>query len=193
MYQHLRQKGKKRRLKSDAGRSRIPNRVGIEERPSIVDEKTRVGDWEIDLIVGKDHKGYLLTVVERVTKQLFLCQLAEKRADTVKRALVRLLRPCKALVHTITADNGTEFAQHAWFGKRLGAAVYFADPYSSWQRDLSEHTNGLVREYFPKSTCLADLQASEIRAVQDRINARPRKVLAYHMPVEVFDAACAAA
>ena len=142
---------------------------------------------------AKTTKSYLLTVVGHVTKQLFMCPLADKQADTVKRALVRLLRPYKALVRTITADNGTAFAQHAWFGKRLRAAVYFADPLSSWQRGLNEHTNSRVREYFPKSTCLADLQPSEIRTVQDRINARPRKVLEYHTSVEVLDAACAAA
>ena len=191
LHTYLRHKGKTRRIKSDAGRSRIPNRVGIKERPAVVDEKSRVGDWEVDLIVGKNHKGYLLTVVERVTKQLLMSPLANKRSDMVKRALVKLLRPYKGLVHTITADNGMEFADHAEFGKQLGASVYFADPYSSWQRGLSEHTNGLVREYYPKSACLAALRPSDVRAVQDRLNQRPRKVLGYYMPEEVFEAALA--
>ena len=173
LHTYLRHKGKKRRIKSGASSSRSPNRVGIENRPSVVDEKSRVGDWEIDWIVGKDHKAYLLTVVERVTKHLLMCPLANKRSDTVTRALVKLLRPYKHLVHTITADNGMEFAGHEEFGKQLGALVYFADAYSSYQRGLSEHTKGLVREYFPKVMYLAALRPSEVQAVQDCISRRP--------------------
>ena len=164
-------------MKTDAGR--MPNRVGIESRLAIVDQKSRVGDWEVDLIVGERHKGYLLTLAERKTKLLLMCQLANKQADTVRRAIIRLLKPYKRWVHTITADNGAEFAKHEGFAKQLGAAVYFADPYASWQRGLSEHTNGLVREYFPKGDRLTGLNSSEVRLMQDRINLRPRKVLGY--------------
>ena len=191
LYKCLRHKGKKRR--SDAGRSRIPNRVGIESRPAIVDAKSRVGDWEVDLIVGKDHQGYLLTLVERKTKYMLMCKLANKKADTAKRAIVRLLRPYQRWVHTITADNGTEFAKHAWFAQRLDAAVYFARPYASWERGLSEHTNGLVREYFPKGDRLIALKAREVRQIQDHLNARPRRVLGYVSPAEAFAQACASA
>ena len=190
LYKCLRRKGKKRRKKTDAGRSRIPNRVGIESRPAIVDEKSRVGDWEVDLIVGKQHKGYLLTLVKRKTKLLLMSQLANKQANTVRRAIIRLLKPYKRWVHTITADNGAEFAKHEGFAKQLGAAVYFADPYASWQRGLSEHTNGLVREYFPKGDRLTELKSSEVRLVQDRINLRPRKVLGYITPADAFVEAC---
>ena len=112
----LRRKGKKRRIKTDA--DRIPNRVGIESRPAIVHEKLRVGDWEVDLIVGKQRKGYLLTLVERKTKLLLMCQLANKQADTVRRAIIRLLKPYKRWVHTITADNGAESAKHEGFAKQ---------------------------------------------------------------------------
>lgn len=189
LYKYLRHKGKKRRKRTDAGVGRIPNRVGLEARPAVVDQKSRVGDWEVDLIVGQAHQGYLLTLVERKTKWVRMCKLSDKRADTVKRAMVRLLRPYQAVVHTITADNGTEFAQQAWVAKRLGASVYFADPYASWQRGLSEHTNGLVRDYFPKRTRFTDVRPASIREVQDRLNDRPRKVLGFLTPAEAFAAA----
>ncbi|MDE2958017.1 MAG: IS30 family transposase, partial [Bacteroidota bacterium] len=127
-------------------------RVGIESRPAIVDEKSRVGNWEVDLIVGNQHKGYLLTLVERKTKLLLMCQLANKQADTVKRAIVRLLKLFKPWVHTITAENGAEFARHEGFAKQLRAAVYFTYPYAPCQRGLSEHTNGLVGNISRKAT-----------------------------------------
>jgi len=144
----LRRKGRKRRMKTDAGR--MPNRVGIALRPAIVDEKSRAGDWEVDLIVGKQHKGYLPTLVERKTKLLLMSQLANKQADMVRRAIVRLQKPYTPWVHTNTADNGAEFGRHGGFAMQLVASVHYADPYTSWQRGLSEHTNVLVREDFPK-------------------------------------------
>ena len=193
LYTYLRRKGRKRRCRKAAGVGQIPNRVGIAARPPVVGTKARVGDWEVDLIVGQAHQGYLLTLVERCTKWMLMCKRADKRADTVKRAIVRLLRPHQALVHTITADNGPEFAQHAWVAKRLGASIYFADPYASWQRGLSEHTNGLVREYFPKRTRFTSVRPASVRAVQARLNDRPRKVLGFLTPAEAFVAAGPAA
>jgi len=148
-FRHLRRKGKayQPRGNKHAGRDYIKNRVSIDERPKIVDEKTRVGDWEIDLVIGKGHSGALVTIVERNTKFTVSMRINDKTAETVTGATIALLRPFKDSVLTITADTGKGFAYHERTAKALGAKVYFADPYSSWQRGLNENTNGLLRQY----------------------------------------------
>ncbi len=189
LYRYLRHKGKQRRKYTHAGCSKIPDRTGIGERPPIVDAKVRVGDWEADFIFGQKHKGYLLMLVERTTKYVWMGKLPDRRAETVKRAMVRLLRPYRNIVHTIAADNGMEFAQHAYVAQRPDATVYSADAYASWQRGLSEHTNGPVREYFPKRSRFTQVSHSAVRKVTDRLNHRPRKVLQFETPAEAFAAA----
>ena len=184
LYTYLRRQGKKyqSRGKSQAGRGHIKNRVSIDERPAIVDEKGRVGDWEIDLVIGKNHSGALVTIVERVTNFTVSKRIDNKSAVTVTAATIELLKPFKGAVLSITADNGKEFAYHEQMTKALNAPVYFADPYSSWQRGLNENTNGLLRQYWPKCTDFKKVSAKEVTSVIVQLNDRPRKKLGYETP-----------
>ena len=188
LWRFLRRRGKKPNWKGGqhAGRGHIPGRTDISERPSVVEAKERVGDWEVDTIVGKGHSGAVVSAVDRATKMTFLQRVDRKTAEAVGAALTDLLSPHSGAVHTITADNGKEFAGHALVSKALGADFFFARPYHSWERGLNEHTNGLVRGYFPKGTDFRQVTDGQVREVQDRINARPRKVLGYRTPAEAF-------
>ena len=163
-------------------RGQIKGRTSIAERPKVVDEKIRIGDWEIDTVIGKNHNGALVTAVEIITKFSCIAFVPSRKADLVAAAIVQMLKPFKNRVHTITADNGKEFAMHAHLAERLDAKVYFADPYSSWQRGLSENTNGLIRQYFPKKTPFVDIKERSINYVLAKLNNRPRKTLTFKTP-----------
>lgn len=188
LYRHLRRRGKKpnRRGRDGSGRGVIPGRVDISERPGVVEDKSRVGDWEADTIIGREHLGALVSLVDRASKFTFLSQVGRKTAEDVGKAMLRCLEPVRELVHTITADNGKEFAGHARVSEGLSAGFFFAAPYHSWERGLNEHTNGLVREFFPKKQDLRKVNPGEVKRVQDLINTRPRKALDYRTPAEVF-------
>lgn len=184
LYTHLRRRGKsyQPRGKSQAGRGHIKNRVSIDERPAIVDEKERLGDWEIDLVIGKGHSGALVTIVERQTSFTLSTRINNKSAETVTAATIKLLEPYKDAVLTITADNGKEFAYHERMTEALKAKVYFADPYCSWQRGLNENTNGLLRQYWPKKTDFKKVSQRSVSSVIVQLNNRPRKKLNYKTP-----------
>ena len=167
-------------------RGRIPGRIGIEHRPAIVAQRARMGDWEGDTIIGKDHQGVLVTLVERVSRFTLARQLDSKHAAGVGAALVDLLMTHRQHCHTITLDNGLEFADQALVGARLQADIYFAHPYRSWERGLNENTNGLIRQYFPKKTNLKMVTQEQLQAAIDQLNHRPRKCLGYRTPYEVF-------
>jgi len=188
LFTHCRRRGKayQPRNKSQAGRGHIKNRVSIDERPAIVDEKSRVGDWEIDLVIGKGHSGALVTIVERVTSFTVSRRINDKSAKTVTAATIALLAPYKEAVHTITADNGKEFAYHEQMTTALDAPVYFADPYCSWQRGLNENTNGLLRQYWPKKTDFKKVTEKEVSAVIIQLNNRPRKKIRYKTPADLM-------
>ena len=188
-YRHLRRQGKKydKRRNGKSTRGQIINRVSIDERPSIVDKKTRVGDWEIDTVIGKGHSGALVTIVDRKMKFTLSSRVMNKSAAAVTAAIIQLLEPYKEVVHTITADNGKEFAYHEQISKALDAEVYFAHPYSSWERGLNENTNGLLRQYFSKSTDFKQVTQSEVDSAVERLNNRPRKLLNYKSPNELMD------
>jgi len=189
LYTHLRRRGKKyqSRGKKQAGRGCIKNRVSIDERPTIVDDKSRIGDWEIDLVIGKGHSGALVTIVERQTSFTVSTRVDSKSADVVTAATINLLKPFAGAVLTITADNGKEFAYHEEMTKALGAPVYFADPYSSWQRGLNENTNGLLRQYWPKETNFKAVTKKEVASVVVQLNNRPRKKLGYKTPAKLME------
>ena len=142
VYRHLHQDNSNG---STWTRGKVPDRVGIENRPAIVDQKTRIGDWEADTIVGKNQKSALLTLVERTTRYTIICKLKNLKAEDTARAAIRVLKAYKARVHTITMDNGKEFYQHAKIAKALKAKTYFCHPYHSWEKGLNENTNGLIR------------------------------------------------
>ena len=167
-------------------RGEIANRVSIHRRPSIVDKKLRVGDWEIDLIIGKYHKGSIVTIVDRKSKFTLMRKLPSKEAIGVTNAIIELLYPIKKLTHTITSDNGKEFSLHEEITASLNTDFYFCDPYSSWQRGLNENTNGLIRRYIPKKTDFDTVSDKEIMMIQNKLNNRPRKTLGYKTPSEIF-------
>ena len=171
------------RSKSQAGRGFIKNRVSIDERPDVADEKSRIGDWEIDLVIGKGHSGAL---VERGTSFSVSKRVNNKLAATVTAATIALLTPYKEAVLTITADNGKEFSYHEEMTKALGAKVYFADPCCSWQRGLNENTNGLLRQYWLKKTDLKKVSQKGVSSVILQPNNRPRKKLNYQTPAKLM-------
>ena len=170
---------------------RIPDRVSIHDRPAEADGK-RFGDWEMDLIVGKDGQGAILSLVERSTNFGFVEPLPMgKDAKEVARTVVRLLLPYRRNVLTITTDNGLEFACHKDITKGLkGVPVFFADPYASWQKGAVEHANKLIRQYIPKGSDFKDLTADYIKQVQFKINRRPREKLGFDSPKNRFFALC---
>jgi IS30 family transposase len=180
------QKQRKKRYGSNNRRGKIPNRIGIEHRPSVVDLKSRFGDWESDTIIGKGHKGAIVSLVERKSIYTLLGKVERKTSELVTDMEIRLLSPLKERVHTITQDNGLEFAGHQKVAAQLNADVYFANPYASWERGLNENTNGLVRQYIPKSRRFNTVTDAEVDFIMLRLNHRPRKTLGYRTPHEVF-------
>lgn len=189
LFKNLRHRGKKynKRPSKTAGRGCIPNRVDIDKRPKVVDNKNRFGDWEADLIIGAGQQGALLTLVDRKTKYLKVTKLFGKHAEPTAQAIIDALSTLPKMFHkTITFDNGKEFSRHAEISAKLNIDCYFAKPYHSWERGLNEHTNGLIRQYFPKGTNLLEVSEDEISRVEQIINNRPRKVLRYRTPKELL-------
>ena len=188
LYKQLRRTGKKynKRKGKTAGRGLIPNRIDISERPAIVAERSRIGDWEADTIVGAGHQGAILSLVERKSRFTLLHKLEAATSANTTAAILAKLQPHQKNVHTITADNGKEFAGHMDVAAQLDTGFYFATPYHAWERGLNENTNGLVRQYFPKGTSLAKVTNDDVLRVQNLLNSRPRKTLKYSSPDEVF-------
>lgn len=187
LHLHLRcRRERRKRYGKHSRRGQIEGRVGIEDRPLIVDSRRRVGDWEADTIVGRRGRGALLTLVERKSKLLRLCWVERKGAEEVSEASLATLGPLAARVLTITSDNGGEFAHHGRIAQGLGAQFYFARPHASWERGVNENTNGLLRQYFPKHADFAMITEAEVERAMERLNNRPRKTLGYRTPNEVF-------
>ena len=188
LYLHLVRKMKKYQKRDGQYNSRglIVNRVSISKRPKIVDNKIRIGDWEVDTIIGKYHQGAIVTIVDRKSKFTLMRILPTKEAIGVSNAIIELLYPVRQFTHTITSDNGKEFTLHENISKSLNTDFYFCDPYSSWQRGLNENTNGLIRRYIPKRTEFENISKNEIMMIQNCLNHRPRKALGYKTPFEVF-------
>lgn len=187
LYKHLRHSKKRRKKRgSKDNRGQIKNRVSIEERPEIVNQKSRFGDWEGDLIIGKDHKGAIVTLTERFTKLTVLKRVHTKDAEEVKSAIINTLSAFAPCSHTLTLDNGKEFAKHEEIKEKLGIKVYFAHPYSSWERGLNENTNGLIRQYLPKKSIFENVSEEELQRIISQLNLRPRKSLGFASPAEAF-------
>src|SRR5215472_16596621 len=187
-WRSLRRRGKRynKRAGKNAGRGLIPNRIDISERPAIVARKTRLGDWEGDTVVSAGRKGGLLTLVERKTKLTKIAKLPRATARATQKAAVRRLKPIADFVHTITFDNGKEFATHQDIAHALKATIFFATPYHAWERGLNENTNGLIRDFFPKATDFSTIANAQVAKVERLLNARPRKSLGFRSPQEVF-------
>ena len=187
LWRHLRcQKQRKKRYGKTDRRGVIPNRQSIELRPLIVEERSRIGDWEADTIIGKNHKQAIVSLVERKSGFTLIRKVEHKTALAVSDVMTKLLRPHRSRVLTITSDNGREFAAHKTISKQLGASFYFAHPYASWERGTNENTNGLIRQYFPKNRDFTTITQREINMAMERLNNRPKKRLDYQTPSQLF-------
>jgi len=187
LWKHCRHKLKHRKRPVGGKKIIIPDKVSIDERPAVINEKQRFGDWEIDTIVGAENKGAILTVTERTTGFLLMKKLPKgKNAKELAKMLYFMLLPYKKYVHSITSDNGTEFYEHKWIAKMLNTKYYFAHPYASWERGLNEYTNGLIRQYVAKKEIIAKYTDKDIEKFQHKINRRPRKLLNFECPKNKF-------
>ena len=187
LWRNLRcQKQRKKRYGKTDKRGIIPNRQSIEHRPAIVDERCRLGDWEADTIIGKRYRQAIVSLVERKSGYTLIHKVDRKTAHAVGDAMTQLLKPHTGKVHTITSDNGMEFARHEQVSQQLDADFYFAHPYASWERGTNENTNGLIRQYFPKNRDFTTITQQEIDRVMHRLNNRPRKRLGFQSPNQVF-------
>lgn len=188
LIQYLRcQKVRRKRYGSgQERRGTLKNCVRIDKRPKVVEKRSRIADWEGDTVIGSGHQGVLVTLVERKSRYSLAAALPRRTSDLVGEAMVDLLRPHKRRCKTITLDNGKEFADHAFVAKCLGAKVYFAHPYCSWERGLNENHNGLLRQYFPKAMSLAGVTQDQVDEAVYALNHRPRKCLGWRTPHEVF-------
>jgi len=187
LYRHLRcQKQRRKRYGSYNRRGQLIDRVSIDERPIVVDLRTRIGDWELDTIIGKGHKQAIVSITERKSRYTLIQKVERKTAQCVSKAIIKLLSPVSDQVLTLTSDNGKEFADHKNIANKLNAEFYFAHPYASWERGLNENTNGLIRQYFPKNRNFTTITQREINHVMIKLNNRPRKCLGIKTPNQVF-------
>lgn len=188
LYKHLRHQLKHRKRPVGGNtKVKIKDRTSIDQRPEKANNRTEFGHWEADLIEGKNHKGFMLTLTERVSKQLMMCYFPKgKNAQGVAKAMVDKLLPYKEFVQSITMDNGLEFAAHQTVAKKLNTATYFTHPYSSWEKGQIEYMNKLIRQYYPKNQEINKSNTKNINQIQIKINNRPRKNLNYDKPFELF-------
>lgn len=187
LYQHLRLR--KKRKKPSRGwerRGRAPHLPSIEERPAIVERRERLGDWEVDTIQGKRKGKVLLTLTERKSRLTVLALVKHRTASLVREQICARLLPYKDRLHSLTSDRGSEFAEYEEIAKTLGIPYYFAHAYAAWERGTNENTNGLLRQYFHKSTPFKRISEAQVEAAMNKLNHRPRKVLGFRTPFEVF-------
>lgn len=192
LWRCLRWSNRRRRKRYGRADSRgeIPGRVSIEKRGRKANKRKRVGHLERDLVIGKNHRGALLTIVDRKSRLTLAARVMGKTAKEVHAATVAALKPIRHAIKTITNDNGKEFASHKKTAKALNVKIYFSHPYSSWERGTNENTNGLLRQYYPKKTTdFTKIAARELTRVVSELNSRPRKGLGFRTPFEVFQKA----
>lgn len=167
-------------------RGHLKDQVMIDQRPAVVDERCRLGDWEMDTVIGRPGGPVLVTMVERVSRYTLIRLAQSKEAIQVSAAICSALCVHRDKVLTQTYDNGKEFALHGLLADVLDSDAYFAHPYHSWERGLNENTNGLIRQYFPKGTNFAEVTPEEVAEVEAKLNCRPRKCLDYQNPNDIF-------
>ena len=185
LYKHCRHRLKHRKRYVGAGVGHIPDRVSIRQRPPSADDRKEFGHFEMDLI--QNGKDFILTITERMSRFLLMERLTNgKNAEDVAKTAIKLLKPYKGKIKSITTDNGGEFARHRLITNKLGIPVFFADPYSSWQKGTVENTNKLIRQYIPKEMIINNLSYNKLVAIQNLLNYRPRKVLFYKTPANIF-------
>jgi IS30 family transposase len=187
LYHHLRcQKQRRKRFGCYDRRGTLPNRVSIDKRPEIVNGRQRLGDWEVDTVIGKGQQQAIVTLTERKSRLALIRKVDQRTAQAVKDAILVLLQPLMAQTHTLTSDNGKEFALHQQIAEQLQATFFFSHPYSAWERGANENMNGLLRQYFPKAQSFKTVTHDQITFAMHRLNNRPRKTLAFRTPFEVF-------
>jgi IS30 family transposase len=187
LYQALPHSGKPYARPGRTGvKSKIIGRIGIEHRPEIAGLKIEPGHFEADTVFGKDQASFLLTLVDKCTRAVVIRKLPNKCAETVANAFKDIVNSTFHVFKTITSDNGTEFSDHKQIAQITGAGFYFANPYSSWERGVNEHTNGLIRRFFPKGTDFNKVSEHEIAQVEHILNTRGRAVMDFRSPNEVF-------
>lgn len=180
------QKARKKRYGGRERRGTIPNQISIDLRPAIVAERARFGDWEADLVIGAGQKQALVTMNERTSRYSLIAHVPFKTAQAVSDTMITMLKPFAHCVHTLTTDNGKEFAQHERVASALGADFFFAHPYASWERGANENMNGLIRQFFPKKLAFDCIKRKDIALAMHRLNHRPRKCLGFKTPHEIF-------
>ena len=194
LHKHLRsQKKHRKRYGSNDRRGQIPDRVSIEERPAIVDQRKRLGDWEADTVIGQKSRYALVTLVDRKSRFSLIKKIDQRTAAATKNAIIQMLKPYKLKTLTITFDNGKEFTAHQDMARELDADMYFAHPYASWERGTNENTNGLLRQYFPKGSDFSKITDAQVKCAENRLDARPRKCLGARTPEMVFFDICVVA
>lgn len=188
LHKHLRNGGRRQQKRGHRKDRRgvIKDRKSIEQRPISVDVKLKVGDWEVDTIIGKGHQGAVVTLVERKSQYTLVAPVEDQTASSVTAQIIQQLRSVKPQVRTITADNGKEFAWHQTISEYTESDFYFARPYHSWERGLNEYTNRLIRQYLPKTMKLDRLTEQKAKEVEEKLNNRPRKTLNYRTPKQIF-------
>ena len=175
---------KKRR----GGGSKIINQVSIDNRPKHIELRNEVGHWEGDLVIGKNHKSAIGTIVERKTRFTLIIKLESKKADEVANEFSKILNKLNPIYKkSMTYDNGIEMARHEKITEKTGMKIYFAHPYSSWERGTNENTNGLIRRYLPKGTNFNEINLNQLLNIQQKLNNRPRKIIGYKTPKEMMD------
>jgi IS30 family transposase len=189
LYKHLRHPKKyRKRIGNGDQRGKIPNKTSIEERPEEAETRERIGDWEADTIIGKGKNGAVVTLVDRKSRFLRMGLVERRTKEAVKEKIIHLLSSYP--VHTLTFDNGKEFAAHEEIAEALNANIYFAHPYASWERGTNENTNGLIRQYIPKGTDITKLTSEDMRFIENRLNYRPRKCIEFEQPMLFLKSHC---
>lgn len=187
LYRHLRcQKRRWKRYGKYERCGQLLNCTRIEERPALVNRRKRLGDWEVDTLVGKGHKQAIVTLTERKSRFTLLGKVTHRTAQEVENRIHQLLLPVSDQVFTLTSDHGKEFANHQGLAESLNLKFYFAHPYAAWERGTHENTNGLIRQYFPKKKDFLTISKKKIQRVMHKLNLRPRKTLRFKTPFEVF-------
>ena len=189
IHEHLRRQGRKYRKRGASKDSRgiIKGKVNIKERPLEVEKRERFGDLEVDLIIGKAHQQAILTINDRASGMLKMKKVNSKESKIVCSAINELLEEWKSYLHTITSDNGKEFAQHVSVTQELDIGYFFANPYHSWERGSNENLNGLIRQYFTKGSSFLELTDQRISEVELKLNSRPRKRFNYQTPLSIMN------
>ena len=187
LYKYLRRSRKYKRLKEyDRNKKQIRDRTNISQRPKQANDRTRIGDLEVDLVLGKLNSGAIVSINDRKTGYVKLKYVKTKRSPEVMKAIIKALRPMKNKLYTLTSDNGREFTQHKTIAKILNIDYYFCDPYASWQRGSNENLNGLIRQFYPKGSSFETLTNRKLKIVENLLNNRPRKRLNFRSPKDLF-------